>query len=645
MKTSSTSEGLSENPHKSDATSNNSSSDGKSNGTCALADYETQAQNYVKWITDKYKLKEILLKRGNPPNSETVKDIDDEINGYTHSLQQLSESGKIGPFSSYGVAPPVDPKDNPFRKPKNSLCVDSTDGLVEKLWDLVGNKFHVFGSKFWYVDISNNKVQQIEGGHVKGIIKSRYEKEFKEIDDENKHRKNDRRVPLDEISISQALSVIFNRVLENRLDGVVDFPFYPRFLKVREADKGISLNRNTLRLMFLKDDGSPIVDDADAFLSTACYSKWKTLFRDGLDAFLDNIARHYVNLHHGFYKWDKPNLGWRDRVIIIVGEIGTGKTISITVYASLFGMKIAQDVLSWAGGATRFSSGINMPVLFYDDPPERNRQGLYGNQYLNKFIGPISNGVVKLDEKNVAEIDVPFHGLLFACANPNNQNAVLPQSSSADVTDKLLMFRIPDDEPKTSHDDAIQFLADAKKLPAFLIDRFYKMDDDKRNARYVDSHYIDAELMDDALDAQGVKDSLNYLRQLTSFLDRCAHSHIEEIPETAKRYAGWRRIRIDCIIDVLKDYESKGQETVKWTKSGDNPNVPSNDSIVSNELLESFPKKRNGKYQTQSYLFNTWKEIENADAGGIVVSKQRDNPGGEASKETPRTKFLIWNPE
>ena len=510
----------------------------------------------------------------------------------------------------------------------------SVSDLADVILHGVKDDYWRCGKDYYKVDQSSNIIHHINKSEIKAFIEDRFKILIREIEDRNKSQK----VDAWKISVSKAIRIVCNAISNNNeLASVVDSPYYPVFLKAKPTDKVDSLNTSTARLAFVDEFGEPDIADAKAFTKTDLHAKIQSMFRDQSGIFLDNIARHYVNLHHGYYLWDTPKQGLRDRVIVIVGHAGVGKSQLAKAYATLFGMRCPHDVKEYLIGNTDFNPGINLPVLSYDDPKDTNSKGQSSSSvFMQRIIQPISNGIVELNIKRISQQQVPFHGLLFACANPSHQENVLPHTLDDDVMQKILLFKISSEEPKATHDEVDIWLEDAKSMPAFLIDRYNKMTHEKRISRYVDSHYLDPELVDAASSEQGISDALSSLEDITRFLDKIS-ADIEIVDNPRSEYHGYKRMRIKDIYKRIDKIRSANIAQIEMGK------VDEDDINTATQIIDSYLLYR-GKPASEGRLFKRWRDIKDIVSEGIVVARQRKElgKGGGSGDASNRNPYILW---
>lgn len=530
-----------------------------------------------------------------------------------------------------------------IQESRNSEIPQSTEELIELIWKENDHRFWVDGSQYWHVHTEAELVQKVSHAQIKRFIESRYESMLEEIFMENKARAEEKS-PY--ISTDYAIQTAIKRMERRRVNGVIDAPFQPRFIKANEEVVTPTLNTSNLKLAFLQKDGTPKITDPTIYANSAHMKKLNEMCGDGLDAYLDNKARHYANLWHGKFKWPKPNPGFRDKVVIFIGRKDVGKSINHFCYSLLFSMEGAANLTNWLGGVVQFNDGIQMPVIAYDDPRAKNRTGQYGNQYLEQLFSAVSSGTADWNSKNIKPRQVPFHALVFACANPANQDAVLPYNTSSDVMEKVLLFRIHDDCPKTTHEEAQQFIQDAKAMPAFLLDRFEKMED--KTMRFIKAEWIDPEALQEAKDLEGSAGKEEFLEELTELFTKIPPTELEWIPEG--KLAGFYRIRLKTILPSL---ESIKAGNLQKPKDFELEPKPDEDDIQSaTDLIANFPTTKYSKTAGEKSLNYQWKHVNQEgctpdESGGVPpsVKAMRKTMGDKSQAREQRPyPYLVWKP-
>lgn len=513
---------------------------------------------------------------------------------------------------------------------KRSAIVDnevisSTSDLLEYLWRKTGKWFWVHNRDYWFVDDSKKLVRSISHEQIKRNLYSKFEVLFDSIDKVNAIRTKAKK---DQISVKKAVDKYLNRVDGmNAVASAIDMPFRTRFFKARSTDITDSLNTSTLELAFVDDKGNPRIEDPEAFLDTFCYKRWCIQYGDALPAMLDNWSRHYYNIHHGKYKWGVPKKSWRDRIIVIIGRKDDGKTLTAIIHASLFGMSVPKHPKEWLGGATIFNEGANYPVIMYDDPQGVDKWGHYGNRFYDVVFSPVSNGILDLNIKRKFQGTVPFNGMLFAMVNNDKQENVLPDRFVTDLLDKVLLVKCVDGAGPVLPDEGKQMEEDAATLPAFYLDRVNTMDKHVLNSRYVDSHWLDPELMSESREEHGLEDKISLIQGISDLLTVFNDNDVELIQ--SGKYYGWKRIRIRTIYDKLVSISEGAFEDVYKSKAA--------------ELVSDYPKnKRSGNPWHDTNIFKEWKKVSELKDLDIKVIRQRQTMGEGARDDKRMVPYLLW---
>lgn len=126
--------------------------------------------------------------------------------------------------------------------------------------------------------------------------------------------------------------------------------------------------------------------------------------------------------------------------VLLAGEPGCGKTLTVWILHQLFGGRLARP-LAWIEGRTQFNSSMfKAPLLVVDDEGSKTRiadRKQLGANY--KQIVAVQAGEMEAKGKDRLELEC-FWRLLF-CTNLEEQNLVVFPPLDNDIADKVMLFK------------------------------------------------------------------------------------------------------------------------------------------------------------------------------------------------------------
>lgn len=159
---------------------------------------------------------------------------------------------------------------------------------------------------------------------------------------------------------------------------------------------------------------------------------WAVEDFDQLVYFLGWLQRSLLGLYH--------NQRVKGHAILLAGEPGCGKSLTIWIIQQLFGGRVSRP-LGWIEGRTQFNSNMfKSPLLVVDDEGAKTR--IQDRKILSaqtKQVTAVMGGEMEGKGKDSIELE-PFWRLIFA-TNLEEQNLLIFPPIDNDIRDKIMLFK------------------------------------------------------------------------------------------------------------------------------------------------------------------------------------------------------------